>query len=194
MPIPKENYHELPMSQKKGVCKTFGRFFVVEMFDKIVELGTGNGTFTWFLADQAKKYGTELHSFDIIEAKISVVREEIVAAGGNLYVTDVLSKPHPTVIELLKDGRVLLLCDNGNKIKEWHLYSSYLKEQDVIMAHDYFSGKKGTDAAKKHSKNVWRSIEITNRDIQKVNDRYNIQPFWAKEFSSVAWGSRIKCT
>lgn len=192
MGILRQNYHKLQMVQKKGVCLVFKKFFEDEKFDRVVELGTGNGIFTWFLSDQAAIHGFELHSFDIKTAKFAVIRAEVEAAGGKLYVGDVLSKPHPTIVELLKEGRVLLLCDNGNKIKEWHLYSPYLKVNDVIMAHDYFSGTQGTDAAKKHSKQVWRSIEITDKDIQEVNANHNLQPFWAKEFKSVAWVSKIK--
>lgn len=192
MAIPKEIFRKLPMSQKKGVCRVFKRFFEAEKFDRLVELGTGNGTFTWFLATQAGKYGFEVHSFDKRTAKRAVVRAEVESVGGKLYVADVLAKPHPTVVELLGEGRVLLLCDNGNKIKEWHLYSPYLKESDVIMAHDYFSGEKGTGAAKKHRIDIWRSIEITDQDIQAVNTKYNLQPFWAEEFGSIAWVSRIK--
>ena len=38
---------------------------------------------------------------------------------------------------ILNGGKTLVLCDGGNKINEFNFYSDFIKNGDIIMAHDY---------------------------------------------------------
>lgn len=190
--IKKAIYQGRMCHQKAGALQVFARFFERETFDKVIELGTGNGVFTSFLVRQGISHGFETHSFDVVKIRDSETWRKITDLGGKIYLQDVLSKANRAVIKLLEEGRILLLCDNGNKIKEWHFYSPYLKESDVIMAHDYFPGGIHTKEATTHSRRVWKSIEIRDANVKKINEKLNLQPFWAEEFTAVVWLSRIK--
>lgn len=186
-----EKYRGLLATQKEGTFDCFRRLFVEEEFDRIIELGTGNGVLTAFLAAQGKTHNFDLHSFDIKVRKRSLY-DVAIDLGVKLYREDIIQNKNKKIVRLLGEGRTLLLCDNGNKIREWHLYAPHLKELDVIMAHDYFKGPKGSKEGTEHCKKVWGWVEITDRDVEKINSELNLQPFWAEEFASVAWGSKIK--
>ena len=56
----------------------------------------------------------------------------------SLHIANVLSKESKFIVDLLKRPvKKLLYCDNGNKIKEVHLYSKYLISGDMLGVHDW---------------------------------------------------------
>ena len=50
----KEKYKGRFTKQVKGVIDVFDSFFEIEKFDNIVEIGSGNGVFSTYLAGKAK--------------------------------------------------------------------------------------------------------------------------------------------
>ena len=120
------------MAQMEGTIPAFQKFLKQERFERIIEIGTGSGMFTRALAEMFKG---PIMTFDI------AIRETRVELPSHVdeFIKDVFD---PLVHELIREqitseGRVLLLCDGGNKPKEVNTFGVYLKPGDVIMAHDF---------------------------------------------------------
>ena len=75
-------------------------------------------------------------------------------------------------------GRTLLLCDNGNKNREFNLYAPYLKHGDIIMAHDYVASGK---------EDRWKASEVNIDLIRDTIAEYNLQDYMRYVFEDVAW-------
>ena len=68
----------------------------------------------------------------------------------------------------------LVLCDGGNKIDEFNLFSNHLKTNDVIMAHDFALNK---DVFDKNIKGkVWDYLECSQSQIEGSIKRNNLAP------------------
>lgn len=96
--------------------------------DEIIELGTGYGALTKFLSMFAF-----VHTFDI-QAKFRLIPRNAVFQQA-----DVFNKATINLIKSLINlyGRTFLLCDDGNKPKEFNTYAPLLKKGDLIFAHDW---------------------------------------------------------
>lgn len=175
-------YKGIRMAQAKGTEDVFEKFFKREGFDRVIELGTLKGGLTLAIAE---RYGGEYHSFDYIDKISDNTKRLLKDLGVNIYVENVFETD--TVKKLIEgEGRALLLCDNGNKIKEVELFIPYLKSGDVIMAHDYHPNV--SEYAKR--RHIWKDCEIT-----EANMKYNTlktYPPYSEEFIEIFWGCKIK--
>jgi hypothetical protein len=144
----------------------------------IVELGSGNGIFSRWLALAAN---CPVHSFDMFN------RWRDVPPPPNLHqhVEDVLSQRSELVLDCLAQGRAILLCDNGNKPKEVEMYVPFLKTGDVLVVHDFGESKQEFIATMLGKR--WNCCECTYQHIEHVVangfERFHWQPML-----SVAWG------
>ncbi len=77
----------------------------------------------------------------------------------------------------------LILCDNGDKIKEVNILATYLKNNCVIMAHDYFHSR---DDFKDNK--IWSTCEIIFDDVRDLN----LEPYLQEIMINGAWLSLIK--
>ena len=68
-------------------------------------------------------------------------------------------------------GRILIYCDNGDKIREMEEFSEFLKSGDIIMCHDYYGGQK-VEGLKGFGKNLKCGCkpEVLKREIQFLFD------------------------
>ena len=119
-------------------------------FDYVVELGSAYGALSTYIANMAgaserfifetydcfrdghwsnKPMGGIGHWFD----KLSTLSPLINSFNKDVFSDEV--KKH--IIETSKNRRTLILCDGGDKVKEFALYSPILKEGDCIMVHDW---------------------------------------------------------
>ena len=168
-------YRGLGLSQTEKVFDVFKPFLLKEKFKRIIEFGTGGGGLTLFLEDVTD---CDIYTFDTVKRIKNInLFENVVFTYNDIFNKNLFNN----IVNLIKmNGRVLLLCDNGNKIKEVNTFSKYLKKDDVIMAHDYFYNK--------HDKNLWGSCEIMEKDVNTES----LKPFYNKEFESIFWMSKIK--
>jgi hypothetical protein len=113
----------------------------------VVELGTGSGAFSCYLATYAFLAGAEFHTFDT-QLKGSPTkrinyraRRLIARLGGRTHRRDVFSPTTVTLIEkILRQGRTALVyCDDGNKIREVETFAEHLKIGDFLGVHDFGS-------------------------------------------------------
>jgi len=164
---------------------------------RIIEIGTSRGATTLYMSDLLVELGltdSKIKSFDIIEKEHlkNLNRDNLEFYIGNIfqYNKNNLSKPEEIVDFLSKDGVNLILCDGGDKICEFRILSQYLKDGDIIMAHDYSPDKETFN--NEYKDKIWNWMEITDKDIQETVEQYNLQPYNMELIKPTAWVAKIK--
>jgi hypothetical protein len=142
--------------------------------DTIVEFGTGDGEFTAMLRGMGDFM---IHTFDIVDCPTKT--EGVVYHVMNIFENELI------VSGLLKYGRVLLLCDNGNKPREVNTFAKYLKSGDVIMAHDYADDVESFRANQVN--NYWDWLEIVYKDVEQSLIEFT--PFLHDQMIKSGWMS-----
>lgn len=175
MAIKRLTYKGIPVSQVVGVEDKFSELLHKEKFDVIIEIGTLHGGLTLLLSDL---FSGHIYSYDINK----VENEALLKENITLLVGDVFYNKE--IYDIIKNNRVLILCDGGNKIKEVNHFAKYLKPNDYIMAHDYFHTEKD------FSNDKWTFCEITYADIKTECEKNNIEN--TRNFEDVFWYCGVK--
>jgi cephalosporin hydroxylase len=160
---------------------------ILKSFDLIIEIGFHRGGFTlWLFRNKAEH--TKLVSYDISSDAKEVNNDHIDFRIGDCFDPAIIKE----IQKLINShGKVLLLCDGGNKIKEFNLYSALLKSGDVIMCHDYAHDE--TEYQSIISSINWETIfESDLKSILPAIKSNNLLPYNYDLFKNVLWGSFIK--
>lgn len=102
----------------------------------IVELGTGPGGFSLYLAAQAEARKLTFRTYDVIAPERRIpgfVRCDIYAIADEIG------------IHLQRHDPVVLFCDGGNKPRELRTFSRYLSPRSLIVVHDWGTEMLRTD-------------------------------------------------
>lgn len=180
--------------QSHNTYRVFFDFISDTKPKRILEIGTSLGGFTNFLKIVVDylELDTEIISYDINEI---YWYDEMRKSGIDVRVENVFNHDYSSVDETVidfiqKDGLTIVLCDGGNKKAEFNLLSNYLKEGDIIMAHDYcYDYEKFENDIKLK---IWNWCEITESDIMESCERNNLSDFNQKIFDSVVWVCKMK--
>lgn len=205
------------MQQHPNAVLSLNRLLNSENFDNIIEIGTHDGGLSTLFAlycfgSKHKAYAghpnepslyknhthhkrpKSFHTFDIMMRDIPRI-EFLKVIGTNFYLGDCLNDAG--VIEYIaslirEGGRTLLLCDGGDKVKEFETYSKYLKVGDVIMAHDWFFDSLDFESAKNNGE--WYSHETSWADIEGSCTKNGIEMIYSDEFDQAFWfcGKKVK--
>ena len=175
----------------------FGVFrdFVNEVKPKrILEIGTALGGFIEFIhrCTVESDLGTEIWSYDIHNVSWY---SELNRKGIRVRVEDIFSNDYSVVkqevIDFIKsEGVTIIMCDGGNKKKEFAILSNYLKDGDFILAHDYCENSEIFQ--EKINGKIWNWCEISNDDIIDSCKQNNLNYFKKEIFESVVWTCRVK--
>jgi hypothetical protein len=170
------------LGQAKNIESAFSLLAKLTPIPLILEIGTGNGGFSLFLKTRIFEKPPVVHTWDI---GADITRDPLLKQYGVVsHIADALSDPEiPKLIE--ESTQCIVLCDNGNKPKEFQYFAQFLRSGDIIMGHDYF--KNGVFDPTK-----WLWCELQESDIQGTCDQYGLVPFYAEEFEACMWASRIK--
>lgn len=169
-PIDTFKYRDLPVIQMWGVDKAFNELFTYSHdypFETIIELGADYGGLTAMIADLAllsTSNKAKIHTFDLNVDRFTQLNPKVV----EFHHLDIYS--HVEFIVSLFKGRTLLLCDGGNKKKEWELFSPALRSGDVIMAHDYFADEQAFKEGKEIGR--WNWWEFDDDSITSEQDLF----------------------
>jgi hypothetical protein len=172
-------YKGIFTQQNKNFYPVFEKLFVGENIVRVLEIGTATGGFTRAVRDLTN---AEIITYDVIETKHKATLEE-----NNITVNVKSVFEDYEVVEeyISKKGQVLVLCDGGNKIKEFDVFSKLLKSGDIIMAHDY---SRDEDLFQAYIKNhVWRWCEIQYKDIALAVETNNLEPVLTEDFQEAVW-------
>lgn len=178
--------------QVPNIKSFFEKLLIEENFDIIIELGTSFGGLTYILDDIVKENNLNhnIHTFDY--SYKDYVDNFLKERGCIYHVLDERDEIYKrTVFDLLSNnGKVLLLCDGGNKKEEFERYSDLLKSGDVIMAHDY-SYDYLTFKNEIENK-FWNWFEISFSDIESSVKKNNLEEYKKVNFEKAVWACFLK--
>jgi len=162
---------------------------------RILEIGTALGGLTRFLKHACNELNldTDIRTYDINGRHEHgvLIKEGVDVRIENIFESGYTDLKNREIIEFIKqDGLTIVLCDGGNKIKEFNILSQYLKIGDIIMAHDYSYDSE--TFSKKINKIYWNWHEISESDIQESIEKYNLKPYMQDEFDIAVWVCKIK--
>jgi cephalosporin hydroxylase len=163
----------------------FRELFDRQSFATVIEIGTAFGGTCLFLADEGRKRGFRCVSYDVR----ALVASAELAATGAVRVRDCFDPA--ALVEIagfINDGRTLILCDGGNKVKEFLTFAPMLKAGDMIMAHDYAPDVASFEARVRGQ--YWEWLEVTDAHLAPALPglkTYEVVPFW-----KAAWFCGVK--
>lgn len=146
---------------------------------RIVEIGAYNGGFTCALGVHAWNIGAHVYSFDRSEIPNTKYRPLADLLGIKWFIMDCFcAEAFGTIQSLISaPGICYLLCDGGNKVREFETFAPFLKPGDVIGAHDYFVERE----------DWWGRGEITQKQVSSVVLENNLELFMQDYFDVAAW-------
>ena len=161
--------------------------YIIEQgkFARVIELGTQLGGLTALLGLQCRMQDVEMYTFDVQATSPYV--EWLHLFGVHYQLGNIFSGEGVTAIRSLIEapGRVLLLCDNGDKIRELHTFAPFLKTDDLIGAHDY---QPDADCDEKR----WGWHEVRDADVKSICEEHHLASYLPAACAEAAWLMRIK--
>jgi len=170
---PKVNFFGTEMSQMENAPIVLNNFLNFARPETIIEIGTFKGGLSVLFALYAVSNKKNFVTYDI---KDHVVNTDVfLNLNIKRRIVDVFSDDAIQEISALikQKGTTVVFCDGGNKIREFKIFSDFLKQGDFILAHDFSESKEYFDANVKNK--LWNWCEITDLDIQKKCDENKLQ-------------------
>ena len=147
----------------------------------IVEIGCWNGGLSCALGVAMKNYGGRVFCCDIADFSedLNDLRRLLPIHFEKL---DALSAHGLHLIGGLieRGGLTVVLCDGGNKPEEYNLYAPFLKQGDIIAAHDF-----------QHHPH-WPFSEINEAQVANACAKYSLEPFMNEDMHKAGWLVRRK--
>jgi cephalosporin hydroxylase len=187
-------YNGWAAQQNYNAFEVFHNFIRDVRPSKILEVGTSNGGFTQFLNYTCKRLGLDTHiiSLDIHEKSWY---NDLRDSGIDLRIKNVFHDQYQDIDDEYKEfiqseGTCIVLCDGGDKMREFNLLSKFLKTGDFILGHDYAYDRDMflNDINLK----VWNWHELSESDISEACETNNLIDYNRDIFQSVVWVCKIK--
>lgn len=147
-----------------GVHHAFSKLAHYKKFKTIIEIGADYGGLTNLLADHEISDMAEIYTFDINKQNF----KKVAYRYNKIYFNHCDVFQYKGMIEEYINrhpGHTLLLCDGGNKAKEWETFAPMMKSGDIIMAHDY------APTEKEHNENIesgrWNWWEFSDACVKE---------------------------
>lgn len=191
-------YEAGQLQQNKHFSSNIGSLLERIQPKRIIEIGTARGGATLLISDAVKTLGldTKIKTFDVTVKgpHLPMEMDNVEFIVDNIFNEDWSELIKPEEIEnfLSADGINLILCDGGNKKKEFELLAKYLKPGDIIMAHDYAPNREVFD--KEYLDKIWNWMEITDDHIKETCKKYNLKDYLPEIIKPYAWVAKIKKT
>jgi cephalosporin hydroxylase len=189
VPMTSTHKNKYTAQQTKDAWTMFEQFLLNEKFERVFEIGTGMGGLTQFIDDFSKdnKIDTEILTVDIKPVNESLINNNVKCL--QLDVTNVQNLSRLDTF-LRTNKKLLILCDGGNKPKEFNLFAKYIKVGDFIMAHDYAISYEYFENNIKNKK--WDWCLISEGDIVNVCDKFNLIDNTNIDFTKEMWVCKTK--
>ena len=172
-------------AQVLGFDDVIAPFLLLNNFTHILEIGTANGGFTYFLHDVLPQ--AQLNTYDIRSAEKLNNKFITELLNVNAFVVNIFDDKYQIISERVIDfiyraDRLLVVVDGGNKIEEAKAIAPYLHEGDYMMLHDY----KGLPD---HPE--WNKCEVSEQDLIDIATIGNLK-IVHKELEAAVWGCMQK--
>jgi hypothetical protein len=160
---------------------------ILNEFSNIIEIGFDRGALSLWLYNN-KKDTTKLVSYDISFSGKLINNDNIDFRLGDCFDEQIINEIKSLI---QSSGKSLVLCDGGNKEKEFHLYATFLKPEDVIMLHDY--AHSAEDYNKIIAEIGWQTAaESSFENIKQAVLDNNLAPYHYDVFKGALWGAFTK--
>lgn len=185
------SYKGLSIEQRPEILGIFQNLINIFQPQYILEIGTFAGGLTLILNDITEKINCNIITYDINNAEwlrsyvSNNSMNRVQVNTKNIFDNFYKTLQDYEIINLIKNNKILLLCDGGCKKCEFNILSQYLKSGDIIMAHDYAPNSEYFEEYMKNK--IWNWHEIQDSDIIESCQKYGLQPYMREEFLSVAW-------
>jgi hypothetical protein len=143
---------------------------------RVIEIGTSNGGLSNLLSSCTAHYGAEFITMDTRVG--GDVNEYPLYGNSKFYQWDCFEHIDEIKSWIQGDGQTFLLCDGGNKPKEFNAFSEFLKVGDVIGAHDWLD-----EDVEDYSPLYWGWLETAQKDLNVAiikHDLVDFEPAWFK--------------
>ena len=203
------------MQQTPNAVLSLNRLLNAYNFDTIIELGTHDGGLSTLFAlycygsnrkataghenepslyknNHHNKSPKQFHTFDYVLRDIPRT-DFLKSLGANFQQLDFLTSQENIeyIGNLIKNGgSTLVLCDGGNKPREFELFSPFLKTGDMIMSHDWAYDKNEFEKVKQRG--IWYGLETEWVQIKDSCEKYNIEQICKEEFDDSVWFCGLK--
>lgn len=183
-----------PAQQSHSVYPVFYEFIKNVKPKRILEIGTALGGFTRFLkiCCDDLTIDTKIRSYDIYARNgyDDLIKMGIDVRIENIFNMDYTSVNTDTIKYISEEGLTIVLCDGGDKIKEFQLLSKFLKSGDIIMAHDYVDTNE--NFIENYDRKIWNWCEIKYNDVSESIIKNNLIQYNKEIFDKVVWLCMIK--
>ena len=177
------------MSQTENMPVVLNKFLNSINAENIIEIGTYKGGLSVLFALYSISKNNFFVTYDIKDCVTNLNLFNVLNINRRIADVFKAETTQEIISHIKRKGTTVLFCDGGNKIKEFNLFSSFLKQGDFILAHDY--AKDANYFKQQINGKVWNWCEITDCDIQKCCDENFLEKIFL-EFDSVAVTCRIK--
>ena len=146
----------------------------------VIEIGTCKGGLSNLLSSVTASYGGEFHTMDIVTG--GEKNKYPLYGSASFHLWDCFEHIEEIRAWIEAPGLVFLLCDGGNKPKEFNTFSDFLKPGDVIAAHDWLD-----ETIPNYSPDFWGCHETHQTALDeaiKSNGLVDFVPLW---FQFSAW-------
>lgn len=149
----------------------------------VIEIGTCKGGLSSLLSSVVETYDGGFVTFDIRKREGECGKYELYGRGAMFGEYDCFQN-----VDHIKDliqnyGQCFLLCDGGNKPKEFNTFSKFLKSGDIIGCHDWCD-----ETVPDYSPAWWGCQEVHTKDLE-LEGLKEFMPEW---FRYSAWCVRQK--
>jgi len=177
-------YKNILLGQNESIIPAFNWLFKEENIDTIIEIGTHRGGLALWLSDNTKD-NVKIYSYDITHEYLLIKgndRMELILGDcfdDNIKI-NIISK-------INNSKQVILLCDGGDKNREFNTYAPFIRKNDIIMLHDYCLDTKLFDTLIKNG--LWTTpLESDYPSIKQSIINNNLVAIKEDLFNSCLWG------
>ena len=188
------SFNNWAAQQNHNAFEVFHNFIKTTSPKRIIEIGTALGGFTRFLKYTVDnlELNCDVLSYDI---NYNNWYEDIKKMGvdvkiENIFLENYTKLPQYVIDFIQSDGTTLILCDGGDKVREFNILSDYMKPGDHILAHDYAFDREYFD--KNIYLKVWNWHELSESDILSCSQENNLVDYNREIFESVVWVCKKK--
>lgn len=130
----------MPLSQEWQDIIIWEKFFKLFPVRTFIELGTGHGGFSIFLALQCHSIGASFHTFDnqsLVDMEERMVK--LVNLAASFHNVDIFAEGHDQIVQLIRTSPrpIAMFFDDGDKPREWKTFAPLLSPGDYCAVHDF---------------------------------------------------------
>lgn len=171
----------LDMNQNRMAVPVWG--YAIEKYCpvRIIEIGSYNGGFTMALAFAGWTRHVSVYSYELNEAPKEEWRLLANFLKVQFLIGNCFACEHEIRQLMESPGLTYLLCDGGNKIREFNTFAKYLKPGDVIAAHDFLT-------------DYWYCGEFSLEAVEDTVSAYKLKRWMPEMFALAGWAAFVKPT